>query len=140
MCIIFMLASICLIYMPRSGDKPMFDEFVFDLLVEKKSPRFIFMLAKAIFSIFADKPTFEACRIAYEPTPTVNSGKACQLSEDIVSVSCLPDSWAACEELTLYFASLVKTTRNINAATRPHLRFLSKTFLICFSCDIYILG
>jgi hypothetical protein len=28
----------------------------------------------------------------------VNSGKACQLAEDIVSVSCLPDSWAACEE------------------------------------------
>jgi hypothetical protein len=56
---------------------------------------------------------FEACRIAYEPTPAVNSGKACQLSEDIVSVSCLPDSWAACEETPqLYFASIQKRRGN----------------------------
>jgi hypothetical protein len=76
------------------------------LLFLLKGLGFIFMMAKAIFNFFADKPMFEACRIAYEPTPTVNSGKACQLSEDIVSVSCLPDSWAACEETPqLYFAS-----------------------------------
>jgi len=37
--------------------------------------------------------SIEECSIVYEP-----EGKPCKLSEDIVSISCVPDSWATCKK------------------------------------------
>ena len=42
----------------------------------------------------------------------VGEGGSCKLEEDIISISCVPDSWATCEVISK-FTNLTKNTLNL---------------------------